>query len=72
MTPTDIAEYAKALKELGVAQFSMKLDRGNMVTELFVVFTPTMPTEVLGDVPEPGGWKSNTGDLDAPLPENAL
>ena len=67
MTPTDLAEYARVMKELGVAQFSAKLDRGSMVTELFVVFAPQLPAEVLGEVPEPGGWKAGTGALDAPL-----
>ena len=77
MKPTDLAEYLKAIRDSGALQCHVEcngpLDPADLTApgahlKLSVVFpasVPEMPKDF--SVPEPGGWKSMTGDLDAPL-----
>jgi hypothetical protein len=72
MTPTDLAAYTKAMKDLGVSQFSLRFDHEMQVTDIAVAFSPALPAapEAFTE-PEPGGWKAATGPLDAPLEGDA-
>lgn len=53
MSPQELAEYLKVLKQHGVGAASVTLPDCN----LNVTFVPDLP-EFGGTTPEPGGWKS--------------
>ena len=64
MTPTELADLLRAMKESGALQVHLECE-GTKLTAVFPAGVPEMPADF--GAPEPGGWKSRTGDLDAPL-----
>ncbi len=63
MSPTNLREYIKVFRDTGCMSGHLKMADG---TEISVTLGPDQ-LEGFGEVPAPGGWKSDTGALDAPF-----